>query len=81
MLPFFMVPATIAPGAKAVTIKPADIDLLWHEWLRGAVTDEAVRWITLYRRNRTGRRGHTTNITELRAQANNEQRAEPANRQ
>ena len=45
ILPFFMVPTTIAPGAKAVTIKPADIDLLWHEWLKGAVVGEAARRI------------------------------------
>ena len=45
ILPYFMVPTTIAPGAKAVTIKPADINLFWHERLRIAVAAEAVRRI------------------------------------
>ena len=52
-LPFFEIPTRIAYDVKPVTVKPADVDNLWHRRFRVAIKDEAVRRMEDYVYRRT----------------------------
>lgn len=86
-LPFFEIPSRIADNVKAVTVKPADIDHLWHDLLRDAIIDEGVWRMDEYVRERRKEADEAAKIARQKEEADekkkkaNEERAKRAQRQ
>ncbi|KAH0830052.1 hypothetical protein FOPE_10471 [Fonsecaea pedrosoi] len=85
-LPFFEIPANIAPGIEAVTIAPADLYKIWQHWWKHAIIDEALSRMRRYVANVTIRRNNAAELVKQEDEAAkkrekaNKERAERAHR-
>ncbi|KAK5441433.1 hypothetical protein LTS15_011265 [Exophiala xenobiotica] len=78
-LPFFEIPTTIAPNAKAITVNSADIHELWNDRWKHAIIKEAVLRMRKYVRDVYRRRKYAADLAEQKDEAVKKRKRQEAN--